>query len=100
MNKKILLLGLVSIISLSFKNANKSKDDKKFIGSWSGSESGNQYNGSTKYWIQHRFKDGTYVLLFTKISNCEVSHSFEKGKWHIKGMEGKIPMVYSLKAEK
>jgi 2-polyprenyl-3-methyl-5-hydroxy-6-metoxy-1,4-benzoquinol methylase len=25
---------------------------------------------------------------------------FEPGKWHIKGMEGKIPMVYSLKAEK
>ena len=22
------------------------------------------------------------------------------GKWHIKGMEGKIPMVYSLKAVK
>lgn len=25
---------------------------------------------------------------------------FEPGKWHIKGMEGKIPMVYSLKAQK
>ncbi len=25
---------------------------------------------------------------------------FEKGKWHIKGMEGKIPMVYSLQAIK
>jgi SAM-dependent methyltransferase len=25
---------------------------------------------------------------------------FEKGKWHIRGMEGKIPMVYSLKAVK
>jgi 2-polyprenyl-3-methyl-5-hydroxy-6-metoxy-1,4-benzoquinol methylase len=25
---------------------------------------------------------------------------FEKGKWHIKGMEGKIPMVYSLRAVK
>jgi 2-polyprenyl-3-methyl-5-hydroxy-6-metoxy-1,4-benzoquinol methylase len=25
---------------------------------------------------------------------------FEKGKWHIKGLEGKIPMVYSLKAIK
>ena len=25
---------------------------------------------------------------------------FEKGKWHIKGLEEKIPMVYSLKAEK
>lgn len=24
----------------------------------------------------------------------------EKGKWHIKGMEGKIPMVYSLRARK
>ncbi len=24
----------------------------------------------------------------------------EKGKWHIKGMEGKIPMVYSIKAKK
>ena len=24
----------------------------------------------------------------------------EKGKWHIEGMEGKIPMVYSLKASK
>lgn len=25
---------------------------------------------------------------------------FEKGKWHIKGMEGKIPMVYSIRALK
>jgi len=24
----------------------------------------------------------------------------ETGKWHIKGMEGKIPMVYSLRAGK
>ena len=26
--------------------------------------------------------------------------AFEKNKWHIKGMEGKIPMVYSLRAKK
>ena len=25
---------------------------------------------------------------------------FEKDKWHIKGLEGKIPMVYSIKAQK
>lgn len=25
---------------------------------------------------------------------------FEKGKWHIKGMEGKLPMVYSVRAVK
>jgi hypothetical protein len=24
----------------------------------------------------------------------------EKNEWHIKGMEGKIPMVYSLRAKK
>jgi hypothetical protein len=24
----------------------------------------------------------------------------EKGRWHIKGLEGKIPMMYSLKAVK
>lgn len=28
------------------------------------------------------------------------SVEFEKGKWHIKGLEGKIPMVYTLKAIK
>ena len=25
---------------------------------------------------------------------------FEKGKWHIKGLEGKIPMVYSIMAKR
>lgn len=28
------------------------------------------------------------------------SVEYEKGKWHIMGMEGKIPMVYSIKAKK
>lgn len=37
---------------------------------------------------------------FSPHSNFKNSIEIEKGKWHIKGMEGKIPMVYSLKARK
>lgn len=35
---------------------------------------------------------------FSPYSNFKNSVETETGKWHIKGMEGKIPMVYSLKA--
>jgi SAM-dependent methyltransferase len=37
---------------------------------------------------------------FSPYSNFKNSVETEIGKWHIKGMEGKIPMVYSLKARK
>ena len=37
---------------------------------------------------------------FSPYSNFRNSVETEKGKWHIKGMEGKLPMVYSLKATK
>jgi SAM-dependent methyltransferase len=37
---------------------------------------------------------------FSPYSNFKNSVETETGKWHIKGMEGKIPMVYSLKARK
>ncbi len=37
---------------------------------------------------------------FSPYANFRNSIETEKGKWHIKGMEGKIPMVYSLKAVK
>ncbi|TRX42984.1 hypothetical protein [Flavobacterium restrictum] len=66
----------------------KSVDDeqlkKKLTGSWSGSEKDNQKPGLTKYWIQNRNKNGTYVLLFTVIENCEVENHVEKGKWGVK----------------
>ena len=35
---------------------------------------------------------------FSPYSNFRNSVETETGKWHIKGMEGKIPMVYSLRA--
>ena len=37
---------------------------------------------------------------FSPYSNFKNSVETETGKWHIKGMEGKIPMVYSLRARK
>ena len=37
---------------------------------------------------------------YSPYSNFKNSVETEKGKWHIKGMEAKIPMVYSLKALK
>ena len=37
---------------------------------------------------------------FSPYSNFKNSVETEKGEWHIKGMEGKIPMVYSLRARK
>jgi SAM-dependent methyltransferase len=42
------------------------------------------------------FNEHTY----SPYSNFKNSVETETGKWHIKGMEGKIPMVYSLKAVK
>lgn len=38
--------------------------------------------------------------MFSPYSNFSYSIETEKGKWHIKGMEGKIPMVYSIRAIK
>ena len=42
------------------------------------------------------FNEHTY----SPYSNFRNSVETEKGKWHIRGMEGKIPMVYSLRATK
>jgi len=42
------------------------------------------------------FNEHTY----SPYSNFKNSVETESGKWHIKGMEGKLPMVYSLRAIK
>ena len=83
MKKSIIIVILISIVSLSFTMF-ESGDKNKFIGNWKGSEKDNQTKGVTKYWIQNRYKDGTFVLLFTTVANCEVEHLAEKGKWWVK----------------
>lgn len=58
--------------------------DPRFLGSWSGSEKNGQQKGISKYWIQHRTEDGTFVLLFTMVNKKgEVQSMAEKGKWWI-----------------
>lgn len=85
MKKALIFVVLISIVSLSFTVLNdNNKDEKKFLGSWSGSEKDNQREGLTKHWVQNRYKDGTFILMFTAIENCEVEHVVERGKWSIK----------------
>lgn len=55
--------------------------DKQLIGTWKGFEKDQQIDGVEKHWIMERSKDGTFLLMFTKIENCEVETSTEKGKW-------------------
>ncbi|MBC7844874.1 MAG: hypothetical protein H7Y10_00095 [Flavobacterium sp.] len=87
MKTKLLLLTLASFLLFSFISIKTSDDDKlktKLTGTWSGSEEDNQIRGVTKYWIQIRNKNGTYILMYTTIENCEVENFVEKGKWWIK----------------
>ncbi len=85
MKKLILFTALISVVGLSFTIPNHDKnDEEKFIGSWTGSEKDNQIKGLTKHWVQNRYKDGTFILMFTTIEDCEVDHIVERGKWRIK----------------
>jgi hypothetical protein len=73
MKKSIIIVVLIAIVSLSFTVLERS-DKNKFVRSWKGSEKSNQTDGVTKYWIQNRYKDGTFVLIFTTVENCQVKH--------------------------
>lgn len=50
-------------------------------------------NSLTKHWIQNRYKDGTFVLIFTTVKDCEVDQLYEKGKWWLKaGLFYELPV--------
>lgn len=87
MKTKLFILILTSFLLFSFMSIKSSDDDKlkkQLIGTWSGSEEDNQVRGVTKYWIQIRNKNGTYILMYTTIEDCEVENFVEKGKWWVK----------------
>lgn len=82
---QFILLGVIIFILSSFTIFEiTGNDEKKFIGSWEGSEKDNQRVGLTKHWIQNRYKNGTFVLIFSTIEDCKVSNMTERGEWHIK----------------
>lgn len=74
--------------------------DIKLCGSWSGSEKGQQDSMLDKYWIQQRFPNGEYLMIYTAIIDGEDVEQFaEKGKWWIEdGMfyESPFPVSTSL----
>jgi len=76
-------LFVVILCSLSTQIFLGQQIDPKLFGSWKGSEKDQQIEGVEKHWIQHRFENGTYVILFTVVEDGEVSTSSEKGKWWI-----------------
>lgn len=87
MKTKLSLIILTSFLLFSCATTKTVTDNKlktKLIGTWSGSERDNQKLGLTKHWIQIRNKNGTYVLLYLAIENCEVDNEVEKGKWWVK----------------
>ena len=63
------------------------KIDKNLVGLWKGSEKDQQIEGMEKLWIMERKEDGTFMLLFTTVQNCEVDQQVEKGQWWIENGE-------------
>ena len=78
---------LVLFITILLFNCSDKKQEKEIdpllIGTWTGSEYGLEKEGMQKRWIQHRFKDGTYIIIFTTIEGNDVDSYAEKGKWWI-----------------
>ena len=57
---QFILLGVIIFILSSFTIFEiTGNDEKKFIGSWEGSEKDNQRVGLTKHWIQNRVQPQT-----------------------------------------
>jgi hypothetical protein len=77
---KIVALVLFSIFIFGF-SVDKKEQDSKLVGIWKGFEKDRQIEGVEKHWIQQRFQNGTYVIMFTTKENCEVETFTESGEW-------------------
>jgi len=85
MKKNIFLLVasiIFSFVILSFTSLKE--NDSRLVGIWKGFEVDKQFEGVEKHWIQQRFENGTYVIMFTAKENCEIETFTEKGKWWTK----------------
>ena len=62
--------------------------DKKLVGTWSGSEKDEQIKGVQIFWVQYRYADGTYKIVFTvKYDGVPENQSdkfTEFGNWWVK----------------
>ena len=88
--KKVLISFLLGLSFLAFsqgKNIAKNKIDPKLVGTWKGSETDQQVEGMTKYWVLSRFADGTFSMMFTTSQNCEINNHVETGQWWVQDNE-------------
>ena len=86
--KNAILLFLLLIVCCLFtgcsstRNFEGSKSDVKlFVGSWTGA---NRLDYDLTMWVQERFANGTYSIVFFNVDGNEVHQSVETGKWWIK----------------
>lgn len=84
--RKILLL---LIIILTFTHVEKvySKNpqiDTCLVGTWSGSEKDEQWEGVQKNWVQYRYPNGKLITKFTTTQFGVVDVFTETGKWWTK----------------
>ncbi|WP_298138904.1 hypothetical protein [Flavobacterium sp.] len=78
-----IVLMILSFSVFSFTSGDK-QYDSKLVGIWKGFEADKETKGVEKHWIQERFKNGTYVIMFTAKQDCEIETLTEKGKWWTK----------------
>ncbi len=69
--------------------------DKRFVGTWTGSENGQQIDGMSKSWEMKRFEDGTFILDFTYTQFGESKNLQETGNWWLK-MENLMNFMMNL----
>jgi hypothetical protein len=88
MKKPLFIFAFALISNFIFSQKTASLEGKKFdsklVGCWKGSETNQQMDGFSKYWVACRFENGTSTLLFIAIDkNGEVTQETENGKWWV-----------------
>ncbi|WP_407488107.1 hypothetical protein [Elizabethkingia anophelis] len=80
MMTRIFIFYLLCISSLGF--AQEKEYDLKIMGCYKGSESNQQVDGISKYWVSCRLDKGKSILLFVAIDqNGNVQQTTENGSW-------------------
>ncbi|SMO96426.1 hypothetical protein SAMN06265171_11674 [Chryseobacterium rhizoplanae] len=86
--KKIITATLLLVFGAIYAQKGQAKSqvnkiDNKLVGLWKGSEKDQQIVGMEKRWVMERKADGTFMLIFTAIQDCNVDQVIERGQWWI-----------------
>ena len=77
----MVLIALTTTLFSFIKHSSKDDTEKdKFIGSWAGEK---REKKQLSTWVQRRYADSTYTILFIVIEGKKVIRNAESGKWWI-----------------